>query len=74
MSHASISHEDILHLDHIRNVGQLITDLTRMQDCHGVPPAYQRVQLTSLIYLMTAQLDSVVTRCHDDWMNAELKP
>jgi len=74
MSHAIITRDDIVRLDHIRNVGQLITDLTRMQDCHEVPPAYQRLQLTSLIYLMTAQLDGVVTRCHDDWMNAEVKP
>lgn len=73
MSHASISHEDILRLDHIRNVGQLISDLTRIQDCHEAPPADQRAQLASLIYLMTAQLDGVVARCSDGWMNMEVQ-
>ena len=74
MNHSTISPEDILRLAHIRNVGQLISDLTRIQDCHEAPPADQRAQLASLIYLMTAQLDGVVARCHDDWMNAEVQP
>ena len=74
MNHATISPEDILRLDHIRNVGQLVSDLSRMQACHEAPPAEQCAQLASLIYLMTAQLDGVVARCHDDWMNAEVQP
>lgn len=74
MIHATISHDDIVRLDHIRNIGHLVSDLTRIQDCHETPPADQRAQLASLIYLMTAQLDGVVTRCNDDWMNAEVQP
>ena len=31
----------------------------------------QQLQLTSVIYLMTAQLDGVVERCNQRWLTGE---
>ena len=43
-----------------------------LQDCATVrrDPA-QQLQLTSVIYLMTAQLDGVVERCNQQWLTGE---
>ena len=56
----TISRADLECLEHLRNVGQLVGDLMQVQDCTAISrdPA-QQLQLTSVIYLMTAQLDGV---------------
>ncbi len=43
-----------------------------VQDCATVrrDPA-QQLQLTSVIYLMTAQLDGMVERCNQHWLTGE---
>ncbi|EBN9894993.1 hypothetical protein DT664_23365, partial [Salmonella enterica] len=53
-------------------VGQLVNELMQVQDCATVrrDPA-QQLQLTSVIYLMTAQLDGVVERCNQHWLTGE---
>ena len=57
MRHTTITARDLECLEHMRNVGQLVSDLMQVQDCTTVrrDPA-QQLQLTSVIYLMTAQL------------------
>ena len=56
----------------MRNVGQLVGDLMQEQDCATVRRApAQQLQLTSVIYLMTAQLDGVVERCNHRWFTGE---
>ncbi|WP_312239872.1 hypothetical protein [Pantoea sp.] len=74
MSHATISHKDIVRLEHLRNAGRFISDMTLLQECHELPQPSQHTQLASLIYLITEQLDGVVNRCQDSWMNEEVKP
>ena len=68
----TISRADLECLEHLRNVGQLVGDLMQVQDCATVrrDPA-QQLQLTSVIYLMTAQLDGVVERCNQQWLTGE---
>lgn len=69
----TITRADLLHLEHLRNVGQLVGDLMQMQDCATVRrDPVQQVQLTSLIYLMTARLDDVVERCNQRWLTEEV--
>ena len=59
MRHTTITARDLECLEHMRNVGQLVSDLA------------QQLQLTSVIYLMTAQLDGVVERCNQHWLTGE---
>jgi hypothetical protein len=68
----AISAADLECLAHIRNVGQFVGDMMQVQDCTSVrrDPA-QPLQLTSVIYLMAAQLDSVVERCNERWLTGE---
>ncbi|WP_412530673.1 hypothetical protein [Enterobacter hormaechei] len=68
----TISRADLECLEHMRNVGQLVNELMQVQDCATVrrDPA-QQLQLTSVIYLMTAQLDGVVERCNQRWLTGE---
>ena len=72
MSHTTITARDLECLEHMRNVGQLVGDLMQVQDCATVrrDPELQ-LQLTSVIYLMTAQLDGVVERCNQQWLTGE---
>ncbi|HGW1218109.1 hypothetical protein JNS62_25630 [Klebsiella pneumoniae] len=74
MRHTTISVSDLECLEHMRNVGQLVSDLMQVQDCATVhrDPA-QQLQLTSVIYLMTAQLDGVVERCNERWLTEEVR-
>ncbi|MER1565437.1 hypothetical protein KJJ91_07575 [Enterobacter hormaechei] len=67
-----ISRADLECLEHLRNVGQLVGDLMQVQDCTAIrrDPA-QQLQLTSVIYLMTAQLDGVVEHCNQRWLTGE---
>ncbi|MGM8443276.1 hypothetical protein ACS6GA_07800 [Enterobacter hormaechei subsp. xiangfangensis] len=68
----TISRADLECLEHLRNVGQLVGDLMQVQDCTTIrrDPA-QQLQLTSVIYLMTAQLDGVVEHCNQRWLTGE---
>ena len=72
MKQTIITPHDIECLEHMRNVGQLVGDLMQVQDCTAIrrDPA-QQLQLTSVIYLMTAQLDGVVERCKKRWLTGE---
>ncbi|TBM18439.1 hypothetical protein EYY86_03235 [Hafnia paralvei] len=72
MRHTILTARDLECLEHMRNVGQLVSDLMLEQDSTTVrrDPA-QQLQLTSLIYLMTAQLDGVVERCNQRWLTGE---
>ena len=72
LNQPTISRADLECLEHLRNVGQLVGDLMQVQDCATVrrDPA-QQLQLTSVIYLMTAQLDGVVERCNQQWLTGE---
>jgi len=74
MTHATISHADLLRLEHLRNAGRFISDMTLLQECHEQPPSSQLAQLASLVFLITEQLDGVVNRCQDGWMNEEVEP
>lgn len=70
----TISRADLLHLEHLRNVGQLVGDMLQLQDCATVHrDPVQQVQLSSLIYLMTARLDDVVERCNQRWLTEEVR-
>ncbi|WP_265179192.1 hypothetical protein [Citrobacter freundii] len=68
----TISRADLECLEHLRNVGQLVGDLMQVQDCTSLRhnPA-QPLQLTSVIYLMTARFDGVVDRCNQRWLTGE---
>lgn len=72
MKHTILTARDLECLEHMRNVGQLVSDLMLEQDSTTVrrDPA-QQLQLTSVIYLMTAQLDGVVERCNQRWLTGE---
>lgn len=74
MNHILISYSDLLRLEHLRNAGRFVSDITALQDSHEQPQPLQHAQLASLVFLITEQLDAVVTRCHDSWMNEEVKP
>ena len=72
MRHSTITARDLECLEHMRNVGQLVSDLMQVQDCTSLRrDPTQQLQLTSVIYLMTAQLDSVVERCNQRWLTGE---
>ncbi|MGO3013198.1 MAG: hypothetical protein ACTID4_07515 [Hafnia alvei] len=72
MRHVTITPPDLECLEHMRNVGQLVGNLIQAQDCTTIrrDPS-QQLQLTSVIYLMTAQLDGVVERCNQRWLAGE---
>lgn len=69
---SAISQTDLECLEHLRNVGQFVGELVQVQDCTSLrrDPA-QQLQLNSVIYLMTTQLDGVVERCNQRWLNGE---
>ncbi|HDE1298060.1 Uncharacterised protein [Klebsiella quasipneumoniae] len=72
MRHSTITVRDLECLEHMRNVGQLVSDLMQVQDCTSLRrDPTQQLQLTSVIYLMTAQLDGVVERCNHRWLTGE---
>ena len=70
--HVALSQNDLNCLEHLCNVGRLVGELMQVQNCTTVrrDPA-QQLQLTSVIYLMTAQLDGVVGRCNQRWLTGE---
>jgi len=69
---AAFSQNDLECLEHLRNVGQFVGDMMQEQESTTLyrDPAHQS-QLTSVIYLMTAQLDGVVERCVQRWLSGE---
>lgn len=69
---SAISQADLECLEHLRNIGQFVGELVQVQDCTSLrrDPA-QQLQLNSVIYLMTTQLDGVVERCNQRWLNGE---
>lgn len=72
MRHSTITARDLECLEHMRNVGQLVSDLMQVQDCTSLRrDPTQQLQLTSVIYLMTAQLDGVVEHCNQRWLTGE---
>jgi len=72
MNQTTITGRDLEDLEHMRNVGQLVGELMQVQDCTTVRGnAAQQLQLTSLLHLMTTQLDAVVERCHQRWLTEE---
>ncbi|SLP09058.1 Uncharacterised protein [Klebsiella pneumoniae] len=72
MKHTTLSIKELECLEHLRNVGHFVSELMQEQDCTSLrrDPARQ-LQLTSVIYLMTAQLDGVVERCNQRWLTGE---
>ncbi|HBX9789750.1 TPA: hypothetical protein P7484_005274 [Klebsiella pneumoniae] len=68
----AFSQNDLECLEHLRNVGHFVSTMMQEQDCTSLrrDPA-QQSQLTSVIYLMTAQLDGVVERCNHRWFTGE---
>ena len=72
MKHTTITIQELECLEHLRNVGHFVNALMQEQDCTTLrrDPA-QQSQLTSVIYLMTAQLDGVVERCKKRWLTGE---
>lgn len=71
----TITHADLQCLEHVRNVGQFVNELALAQECDPVSsdPA-QQLRLASVIYLMTAQLEGVIERSYERWMNEEVRP
>ncbi|PVZ78521.1 hypothetical protein C9426_34740 [Serratia sp. S1B] len=72
MNQTTISNDDIARLEHLRNVGDFVTDMAALQTCYEKPLEVQQEQLVSLIFLMTEQLDGVVQRCYGDLMCQEV--
>ena len=72
MKHTTITIQELECLEHLRNVGHFVNTLMQEQDCTTLrrDPA-QQSQLTSVIYLMTAQLAGVVERCNQRWLTGE---
>ncbi len=65
MRHSTITARDLECLE-------LVSDLMQVQDCTSLRrDPTQQLQLTSVIYLMTAQLDGVVERCNHRWFTGE---
>ena len=68
----TLTHNDLACLEHLRNVGHLVNEMTLEQECANVrPEPSQQLQLNSVIYLMTVQLDGLVERCHQRWLTGE---
>jgi len=74
MSHSILTLDDLRYLEHLRNIGHLVGELAAEQDSVTLRrnPA-ERLQLISLIYLMTDQLDAVIERCNRRWLDGEEK-
>lgn len=72
MKHTTLTIKELECLEHLRNVGHFVNALMQEQDCSTVrSDPDQQSQLTSVIYLMTAQLDDVVERCNQRWLTGE---
>ncbi|CAM7712338.1 Phage protein [Atlantibacter hermannii] len=69
----TITHADLVSLEHLRNVGQLVGELLQLQDTTTGHDTEQHLQLASVIHLMTARLDDVVERCNQRWLTEEVR-
>lgn len=70
----TITHADLRHLEHLRNVGQFVGNMLISQDVSGASQSpEQHLQLASVIHLMTARLDDVVERCNRRWLTEEVR-
>ena len=72
MKHTTLSIKELECLEHLRNVGQFVNAMTLLNDSVTVSrETAHQAQLSSVIYLMTAQLDGVVERCNQQWLTGE---
>jgi len=69
----TITHADLVSLEHLRNVGQFVGDMLLLQDTTTGHDTEQHLQLASVIHLMTARLDDVVERCNQRWLTEEVR-
>ncbi len=69
----TITHADLVSLEHLRNVGQFVGDMLQLQDTTTGHDTEQQLQLASVIHLMTARLDDVVERCNQRWLTEEVR-
>lgn len=69
----TITHADLVSLEHLRNVGQFVGDMLQLQDTTTGHDTEQHLQLASVIHLMTARLDDVVERCNQRWLTEEVR-
>ncbi|HGF1233338.1 TPA: hypothetical protein ACF8RX_004780 [Klebsiella pneumoniae] len=70
----TITHADLVSLEHLRNVGQFVGEMLQLQDTTTGHDTEQHLQLASVIHLMTARLDDVVERCNQRWLTEEVRP
>ncbi|WP_313397211.1 hypothetical protein [Atlantibacter hermannii] len=69
----TITHADLVSLEHLRNVGQFVGEMLQLQDTTTSHDTKQHLQLASVIHLMTARLDDVVERCNQRWLTEEVR-
>lgn len=69
----TITHADLVSLEHLRNVGQFVGEMLQLQDSTTGHDTEQQLQLASVIHLMTARLDDVVGRCNQRWLTEEVR-
>ncbi|WP_312990791.1 hypothetical protein [Atlantibacter hermannii] len=69
----TITHADLVSLEHLRNVGQFVGEMLQLQDTTTGHDTKQHLQLASVIHLMTARLDDVVERCNQRWLTEEVR-
>ncbi|WP_313071207.1 hypothetical protein [Atlantibacter hermannii] len=69
----TITHADLVSLEHLRNVGQFVGEMLQLQDTTTGHDTEQQLQLASVIHLMTARLDDVVERCNQRWLTEEVR-
>ncbi len=69
----TITHADLVSLEHLRNVGQFVGDMLQLQDTTTGHDTEQHLQLASVIHLMTVRLDDVVERCNQRWLTEEVR-
>lgn len=69
----TITRADLMHLEHLRNVGQFVGEMLQLQDTTTGHDTEQHLQLASVIHLMTARLDDVVERCNRRWLTEEVR-
>lgn len=69
----TITHADLVSLEHLRNVGQFVGEMLQLQDTTTGHDTEQQLQLASVIHLMTARLDDVVERCNRRWLTEEVR-
>ena len=69
----TITHADLVSLEHLRNVGRFVGEMLQLQDSTTGHDTEQQLQLASVIHLMTARLDDVVERCNQRWLTEEVR-